>query len=128
MKLVVEFAETVASHSTAWAAAVFAIVVWGVTFAATRSLLEEFSVLEILVLRFALAWGALWMWEMGRRILRRSRVSPERSEHCGAMSLEGCGRPTARSRGTRDLPRHQCLPVQDLVCVAVGALKSVASA
>ena len=35
---------------SAWAAAVFAIVVWGVTFAATRSLLEEFSALEILVL------------------------------------------------------------------------------
>lgn len=43
-----------------WVAAVFAIVVWGVTFASTRALLEDFSSLEILVLRFLLAWAALW--------------------------------------------------------------------
>ena len=57
-----------------------AIVAWGVTFAATRSLLEEFSSLEINLVRFALAWAALWVWEMCRRsrgtrdpTVRRSR-------------------------------------------------------
>lgn len=44
-----------------WAFAAVAIVVWGVTFASTRALLEDFSSLEILVLRFSLAWVALWM-------------------------------------------------------------------
>ncbi len=60
------------SSSAAYLAAVFAIVVWGVTFASTRSLLEEFSALEILVLRFALAWAALRTWEAC--CLRRSRA------------------------------------------------------
>ena len=44
-----------------WIAAIFTIIVWGVTFASTRALLEDFSSLEILVLRFSLAWVALWM-------------------------------------------------------------------
>ena len=43
-----------------WIAAAIAIVVWGVTFASTRVLLEDFSALEILVLRFSLACAALW--------------------------------------------------------------------
>ena len=42
-----------------WVAAAIAIVVWGVTFASTRVLLEEFSALEINIARFALAWVAL---------------------------------------------------------------------
>ena len=42
-----------------WIQAAVAIVVWGVTFASTRSLLEDFSSLEILLLRFSLAWVAL---------------------------------------------------------------------
>ena len=44
-------------------AAAIAIVVWGVTFASTRVLLADFSALEILVLRFALAFAALWAAE-----------------------------------------------------------------
>lgn len=39
--------------------AAFVILVWGVTFASTRSLLLDFSSLEILVLRFAVAWLVL---------------------------------------------------------------------
>ena len=39
--------------------AAFVILVWGVTFASTRSLLLDFSSLEILVLRFAFAWFVL---------------------------------------------------------------------
>ena len=42
-----------------WIAAAFALIVWGVTFVNTRMLLTEFSALEILLLRFALAWGTL---------------------------------------------------------------------
>ena len=42
-----------------WLSAAVAIVVWGVTFASTRMLLADFSALEILVLRFSLAWAAL---------------------------------------------------------------------
>ena len=42
-----------------WIAAAIAIGVWGVTFASTRVLLEEFSALEINIARFALAWVAL---------------------------------------------------------------------
>ena len=43
-----------------WGAAAVAILVWGVTFANTRVLLEDFSALEINLLRFGLAWLALW--------------------------------------------------------------------
>ena len=42
-----------------YAIAAFVILVWGVTFASTRSLLLDFSALEILVLRFAVAWLVL---------------------------------------------------------------------
>ena len=52
-----------------WIAASVAIVVWGVTFASTRVLLEEFSALEINVLRFALAWAALAIGGVLRRLL-----------------------------------------------------------
>lgn len=41
--------------------AAFVILFWGVTFASTRVLLEDFSALEIQVIRFGLAWFALWM-------------------------------------------------------------------
>ena len=41
--------------------AVFSIVVWGVTVVNTRALLGDFSSLEIMVLRFALAWLILWL-------------------------------------------------------------------
>ena len=43
-----------------WGAAAVAILVWGVTFANTRVLLGDFSALEINILRFGLAWLALW--------------------------------------------------------------------
>ena len=46
-------------HFPGWIAAAIAIVVWGVTFASTRVLLEEFSALEINIARFGLAWVAL---------------------------------------------------------------------
>ena len=43
-----------------WMAAAIAIVVWGVTFACTRVLLEEFSALEINIAPFARACVLLW--------------------------------------------------------------------
>ena len=45
------------------AVAAFVILVWGMTFANTRALLGDFSSLEILVGRFALAWAA-WCFEV----------------------------------------------------------------
>ena len=42
-----------------WLIAILSIIIWGVTFASTRSLLLDFSALEILVLRFAVAWLVL---------------------------------------------------------------------
>ncbi len=39
----------------------FAIVVWGVTVVNTRALLVDFSSLEIMVIRFVLAWFVLWV-------------------------------------------------------------------
>ena len=38
----------------------FTLLVWGVTFVNTRALLPDFSALEIQVLRFTLAYAALW--------------------------------------------------------------------
>ena len=43
-----------------WILAAIAIVVWGVTFPSTRVLLEEFSVFEINIVPFAIAWALLW--------------------------------------------------------------------
>jgi len=42
------------------ALAAFVVLVWSATFVNTKALLADFSALEILVIRFALAWGALW--------------------------------------------------------------------
>ena len=47
------------------ATAAVVILFWGVTFASTRVLLEDFSALEIQAIRFALAWFTLWL--AGRR-------------------------------------------------------------
>ena len=53
-----------------WVFAAIAIAVWGVTFASTRTLLEDFSSIEILLLRFSLAWVALWGIERFRGVAR----------------------------------------------------------
>ena len=55
-----------------WFATLYAIIVWGVTFASTRVLLEDFSSLEILVLRFSLAWVTLWGIERLRCVAKGS--------------------------------------------------------
>ena len=46
-----------------WIYLAIVITIWGVTFASTRAMLVDFSSFEILVLRFALAFGALWGME-----------------------------------------------------------------
>ena len=43
-----------------WLYVALAVSAWGVTFASTRFLLGDFSPLEILVLRFIIAFAALW--------------------------------------------------------------------
>ena len=58
------------------AVAAFVILVWGMTFANTRALLGDFSALEILVGRFALAWAALWGWKLWRRCGDRNVAAP----------------------------------------------------
>lgn len=56
----------------AWLVAAVVILIWGMTFANTRALLGDFSALEILVGRFALAWAALWL--VGpRRFVKKCR-------------------------------------------------------
>jgi len=39
--------------------AAFALLVWGATFAGTRALPFDFSALEIMIARFAIAWMVL---------------------------------------------------------------------
>jgi len=56
--------------------AAFALLVWGVTFANTRALLFDFSALEIMVVRFAMAWVALLGMERARRGSRGVRALP----------------------------------------------------
>ena len=60
----------------AWATAACVILIWGITFVNTRALLGEFSALEILVGRFALAWAALWGWELWKRCGDRNVAAP----------------------------------------------------
>ena len=54
--------------------AAFVILVWGMTFANARALLEDFSALEILVGRFGLAWVALWGWEICSKLRGRDAL------------------------------------------------------
>ena len=69
-------AHTMIAGFRAWAVAAIVILVWGMTFANTRALLGDFSALEILVGRFALAWVALWVWEAWGRYGDRNVAAP----------------------------------------------------
>ena len=69
-------AHTMIAGFRAWAVAAIVILVWGMTFANTRALLGDFSALEILVGRFALAWAALWVWEAWGRCGDRNVAAP----------------------------------------------------
>lgn len=57
--------------------ALIVILIWGVTFASTRILLEEFSALEINLIRFSLAWITLAVTR--RIVLRRSALRQHRN-------------------------------------------------
>ena len=70
-----------------WAALIAVIAIWGVTFASTRVLLADFSALEILVLRFALAFAALWVAE--RRCGKERRTQWRDELMFAAMGLTG---------------------------------------
>ena len=48
------------SATSGVALAAFVVLVWSATFVNTKALLADFSALEILGIRFALAWVALW--------------------------------------------------------------------
>ncbi len=48
------------SATSGVALAAFVVIVWSATFVNTKALLTDFSALEILGIRFALAWVALW--------------------------------------------------------------------
>lgn len=41
--------------------AVFTVIIWAITFISTKILLESFTPLEILFLRFSIGWLALWL-------------------------------------------------------------------
>ena len=58
-------------------AALFTILVWGVTFVNTRSLLAQFSALEIQVLRFAIGYAALCVLT----------IAEARNRHCSPFVL-----------------------------------------
>ena len=62
------------------------ILFWGVTFASTRVLLEDFSALEIQVIRFGLAWLVLWV--LGRRVKSSFRTWRDEALFAG-MGLTG---------------------------------------
>ena len=68
--------------------AAFVILVWGVTFGSTRSLLLDFSSLEILVLRFAVAWLVLVGFGLFDRTAKR-RFSFSDELLFAAMGLTG---------------------------------------
>ncbi|MBR1836360.1 MAG: DMT family transporter, partial [Kiritimatiellae bacterium] len=48
------------SRTAGLALAALTVCVWGVTFVSTKALLADFSALEILVLRYLVAWAVLW--------------------------------------------------------------------
>ena len=70
-----------------WLLTVFALLVWGVTFASTRALLVDFSPLEIQLIRFSLAWLALAALGAARR--ERFRWEGRGEALFAAMGLTG---------------------------------------
>ena len=70
-----------------WLCVVLAVSAWGVTFASTRFLLGDFSPLEILVLRFSIAFAALWT--VGRFIGKAECVGWCNEWMFAAMGLSG---------------------------------------
>ena len=65
--------------------ALFTVFVWGVTFISTKILLEDFHAAEILFLRFAMAFAALYLSAPGRL----SGMTPRRHLVLAAAGLTG---------------------------------------
>ena len=66
-------------------AALFTVFVWGVTFISTKILLEDFHAAEILFLRFAMAFAALYLSAPGRL----PGMTPKRRLVLAAAGLSG---------------------------------------
>ncbi len=60
-----------------WGAVTAVIVVWGLTFASTKALLADFSALEILVMRFSLAFAALCIFGRFTSVAKHGRRRDE---------------------------------------------------
>jgi len=74
---------------SSWAFAAIAILVWGVTFASTRTLLADFSALEIIIIRFAMAWAALGVIGALTRKVKAVSFSWRNEIVFAAMGLSG---------------------------------------
>lgn len=72
-----------------WLSAAFALLAWGVTFASTRTLLTDFSALEIMVVRFILAWVVLWTMARMQNGRCSRRVAPKDELLFAGMGLTG---------------------------------------
>ena len=71
-----------------WFFCFFAVTVWGITFVNTRFLLSDFSSLEIMLVRFVIAWLALCIWGVAKE--RESMKWTGRGEWLfAAMGLTG---------------------------------------
>ncbi len=73
------------STAVGHAAALFTVVVWGVTFVCTKVLLRDFQAVEILFLRFAMAFCALYLVAPGRL----PHMTPRRHAVTAAAGLTG---------------------------------------
>ena len=74
---------------SSWAFAAIVILVWGVTFASTRTLLADFSALEIIIIRFAMAWAALGVIGALTRKVKAVSFSWRNEIVFAAMGLSG---------------------------------------
>ena len=73
------------SNRNGYLAAVFTIFVWGTTYISTKVLLQDFSPVEIMYIRFILGFAALWL--VSRKVLR---VRSKREElYFAAAGLSG---------------------------------------
>ncbi len=72
-----------------WMVAGVVILAWGVTFANTRALLQDFSALEIQLLRFGIAWAVLKAASLGRGRSAAERLGWKDEALFAEMGLSG---------------------------------------
>lgn len=73
------------SRLTGWLLATFVIAVWGSTFISSKILLEHYTPAQIMLTRFLLAYGALWLLRPRRLVLSRKQEAAFL-----VMGLSGC--------------------------------------